>query len=809
MKSGTKASLRDLYFNKTRSTIVILAIILIVAFPLAFLNVTPSLTNIIDTETEDYHLAHLQIIYSSYQNTTRTQQIQQLARERLGTSDVQVEGRLTVTTKVQGTERGSLHHWVENEAIAVDPHNLPQINQFKLISGHYATTKDEAVVLDSFATALELQKNDTLTIYGELGAVNYTIVGLMQSVEHSSFDLTNQGVVLVSFAGMNNLINATVQSYMTTRDLIYIAEKVSIEQLRDLSTYLQATINRENPVPTIVLIWYIRESSFRAGIIDGLKLTSKYLFVAVLFVFVVASIIIYLIINRSVNEQKKVLGALHSFGLTKRELITNYFIKILVLQLLGVLLGLAAAYYILFYLVNFIRSSWGLMTTNLAIDMFPSAIVLFTGALVVHFANFAALLNLLRLTPYEAMRGKTTELDNDNFLFKITDMVPTRLLRRAAKNLTRSKTRTFLTVLALIFSLTFTWSLVHTQQTIGGTIDIYYADRVNFDVDIGFDFQDSFDPIFLLNISQAKEVVAAEPYIYSAVSLSNRPEVLMFLMSYLRSSTMFDVTDTVLEAGRWFRENTSEIVISQYVAGTHGVAIGDTLHTTIHGFNITGKVVGINNELISTSSISMDFTYLSRAINPLQNNATNPLRIYPFFDHMLVRLGADVNATEYINSLNTNPRINLAVQKANYQSRITALSNSQGAIINLMALLSLVVGIAAVLSTQLITIIEREREIALLNVLGLTNSRLFAQLLAEAGIITIIAVAIGTVAGRLVAALLWLQIVSDSLFVVSPLFKYTTDLLLASAVALAIFLTVILSFRTITVLNLAERIREE
>lgn len=817
MKKIFVSSFRDLYFNKIRSIVVVLSLVMVIAFPIALSNVSPSLNQIIVEEREEYQLAHLNLFFLDIVNEEVAEKLSNWSSSFLDVdqNEIIVEGRVHDESKSQAVGNNNLkkNHWIDLDVISYEENNPMKINQIVLDMGRFPETNDELVILTSLANSDGVGIGDNITLYGDEGPLEYKITGLIQSIEYSSFELTQVGVTYMNLEGLSRYQGRMLNGSQYNSYLIFFNFEISVELLRKLYEHLKnqlSTAYLANEIEErLVFTWFTREMSFRKSLQDALELTSKYLILASIFIYIVAGVIIFVTMNRYVNEQKRVIGSLYAFGVKKQEIVLSFFFRILILSLISSIFGFLLGKYFLQLLVSGLATKWGLITDTTSISAKSLAYSLGGSIVIAYGFTYLALWNLIKLTPYEAMRGKSSELKSSGLLFNFANLIPFRLFRAAGKNLTRNRTRTILTVIAFSLSLTFSGSLMYTHDSLNHTADQYFENRLNFDLEVtlgndNVNNQSIMNEILNLDINNdgIKDIDFFEPSLVTFIPFTETPDKLIVISALRQYTQMFDTSTSTLSEGRWFKFNTSEVVISRYVAGTVGLKIGETysLNFLTRPFNVT--VVGITNELMNSATVIMDIDHLSYLYRDLGYSI--------IANKILIKLQEGIDPVLVQDTLNQQFRsIGLTLTKESYHLRFTSLAGSQTEIINLLIILGLIVGFISVFTTLLISIVEREREIALLHVYGNYNYEVFIQILTEGLFLGLIGLIPGIALAQFTAEFIWIKIISDSLFEITPTFALFISTNLLWFVILSIVLSVVISFIFVTQRKLAEIIREE
>lgn len=817
MKKIFLSALRDTYFNKTRSLVVILSLVMVIAFPLALTNVPDNLNQIIDDEREEYNLAHFAFFFVDIVHEEVGIKIHQLSADYLNKDpdDIIVEGRIHSSSKMQavGNNRLEQGEWIDLDLISYEESNPMKINKVLLDKGRYPEADDELVILSSLAKSDGLDIHDTLKLYGPQGPLSYTITGFIQSIEYASFDLSRVGAMYMSLDGISRYQGREINGTYYNSYLMNFNFDLELDELRSLYEHLK--FNFDNDYETgeldeyMVFTWFTREMSYRKSMQDALELTSQYLGFASIFIFIVAGVIIFVTMNRYVNEQKQTIGSMYAFGVRKWEIVLSFFFRIFILSIISSIAGILLGKLFLDFLVTSLGEKWGLISDETSISSGSIIFALVSSAIVSYGFTYLALWNLIKLTPYEAMRGKSSELKSSGLFFFLANLLPYRFFRGAAKNLTRNRTRTVLTVVAFTISLTFSGSLMYTHDSVGLTIDDYFDNRLNYDLEVNLGSSIFNDTSVVTEISNLDtnndnqpDILNVEPVVITFAPLTAAPEKLIVLISLKRETVMFDFSDETLSEGRWFKENSSEVVISRYVAGTLGLKIGENYSLSFLGQPVPMKVVGITNELMASASVFMDIRYLTEQYSSLG--------FLTVANKILVNLRDNVDVLTFQNILNEQfTEVDLTLSREFYKRRFDSLAGSQTVIINLLTTLGFIVGFISIFTTLLISIVERERELGLLHVYGNYKHEVYAQILVEGLILGVIAFLPGILFAQFTAEQIWISVISESLFEITPHFAFSIGLKLVLFSLISIIISTTVSFRFATQRKLAEIIHEE
>lgn len=753
MKKIYKSSLRDLYFHKIRSFVIVFSIVMVISFSLALNSLTINLEKTMNAEQSKYKLAHVNFLFSELVDPSVNETIYNSIKESIGREPTASFARLYVNSKYQMPNK----EWIKNVIISIDDRTPEPINQMVIDEGRKPVAPDEILLLTSFAKAAEVQVGDEIKMFGKNGTVTYKVVGLGRSIEFSSFNIAQTGVMFATDKGALRYLGLPLSFQKRNSFVYYIDEKITLDEEKAMVKKVEQDVKDDGYAP-IAFSWLMREVSYRKSLNDALKITSKYMAVSTIFIFMIAGVVIFVVTNRYVNDQKIVIGAIYSFGTTKREILASFILRLTILFVIGSFFGHLFGRLLLRNIIDTMVREWGLFDSQANVP-FETALWVTLGAyLVLIFFNFLALWNIFRMTPYEAMRGKSTELVSTGLLIRVSKILPFKTLRMAWRNLTRNRTRSALTIISFTISIIFATSILLTHSSVFINLDNYFDTSVHVDIIADVGFQDPTGAV-IDNLSKMPEIVEVEPYIEMLAQFKDHPEYVAYLRGVEYNTSMFDFE---LLDGRVFSEGSNEVVISKFVKANYGFDIGDTIPIVFFGENINFTVVGVQKDMFTTASIVFDLDYLPKVIKdrttgiPLEKFG---LKIY---SNLLIKTNGDVDAV--VDNLNRNhPDIENAISINVRHKLVRQLIGSQTIVIFVLVFLALSVGAMTVFTTQFISLIERDREFSILRIFGIFNREILYGVMMEGLIIATIALTLALVLSREVANRIWIPLVNDTL----------------------------------------------
>jgi putative ABC transport system permease protein len=208
----------------------------------------------------------------------------------------------------------------------------------------------------------------------------------------------------------------------------------------------------------------------------------------------------------------------------------------------------------------------------------------------------------------------------------------------------------------------------------------------------------------------------------------------------------------------------------------------------------------------------MDLTYISSYLDDFYEIPPELqfLDSVPISNQVVIRLKSGEDPLKIQEMINKEyPSVRVAFTKDYYEQRILFISSSQSMIIRIMVVLAFIIGIVSTFTTFLIAIIERERELALLRVFGYSKYKLFIQILFEAMVIGALALIPTFFMSRIIAVNIWMAIVNESLFEMTPNYDPQLFNLMIIFTLLALLMSVFPSFIAATKRKMVDIIHEE
>ncbi|MHA1746213.1 MAG: ABC transporter permease [Promethearchaeota archaeon] len=779
MKAVFKAVLRDIYINKSRSFITFLSLFLVIAFPISMISTSPSIEYSIGMNEEEYHLSHLEVFVGPM-HADLTSNISETITDTLGDSPDNIQARLKTKTKMQHNET-----WYSVNTIGINPNKSLEINQVEVIAGRFDIEQGEMALLDSFAAHLNVSLGDNLILHLADKSKTFTIVGFVQAIDYLSYSLSQEGAFYLNELDLRNLMGFPEDHFNNI--LIYLTEEVTDEETKECAAEVRTFLS-DNHIP-VYLLWNTRTVSYSAMLSSTLDLTSSYLDTTALLIVIIVGMVIFIITKRYAIEQRKQTGVLYSFGFSSKTIMAAFLLRTFVISMVAMILGSIAGWFLLKLLANYLGTMWGLIhVTALLSTTTILNVTLITFGVSLLFTFLAARENVA-LTPYEAIRGKVKEYSQKR-TFRAALKTPIQI-KIPLRNISRSKVRSALTVLAFCGSIMLSFSLINTQSNLAATQEDYF-ENLKWDIQTIFNTHDYSDTLYQ-EMKDDEAIVTSEPLLQFNVQFFEQNDQITNLRAAYSNSTLMTID---LQEGEGFSaELQDEVILSQFSAEKLGYTVGDECSFWLFDQQINVTIVGLSRTMDMPIAMYIQLETLEEIFGFMPING------------MLLDVN-DSQIADYADKLNENPDVNFAIKKAKFENQIRQVVASQTIIVNIMVVLGLVVSFLAIFSTTLIIVIEREREYALQRVFGFSTWEILTQIFLEMTLLALIALGLGFLSGNYLS-LYWKNLVAENFFSIDSYLVWTDyAILLLFTLGVSIF-SLVPEYRSLQSQCLAEGIKEE
>ncbi len=476
---------------------------------------------------------------------------------------------------------------------------------------------------------------------------------------------------------------------------------------------------------------YITDLADLVGVLSALGIVAM----------LVSGFLVINVINNLVVEQKRQIGVLKSLGATRRETFTVYSGIVLVYGLLGMIPAVLLGIPLGFELAQLIGDFAGTYITDFRVSTLGVGLGIFLGIATPVIAAALPVYNGTRVSILEAM----TDLGisggyQAGFLSRLVNRLPIpAMVKQSFNNILHKKGRLALTVFTLMLAVAAFIGVSAVFVNLDNTIDDV-TQTVTHEVEITPNSGQSLDTMrsVLSGIDSIDEVY---PGTMVAASIEG------FLSPFTNDSQVFlfgtdpqspTFTPTYLEGSGWQDDPDREgIVITSGLADQMNVGVGDTLEFMVAGTIHEQEIIGVANFLLDM--IFTDWRYAS-TISGLSNGEPHP---NVFFVDFKAAKPSVAEVDEQIDLINEKLLANgITGVIGNQTEQVEQLSQgirSIGILMNLASLIMAAVGAIGLLTTLLLAVFERQKEIGVMRTVGARSPMIIMQFLIEGLLVGVLA----------------------------------------------------------------------
>lgn len=725
--------IRDIKKSKGQFFSILVIVILGVAFYTSLNSVFKNLSNSSDNYYNQYRLADIWVdLYNA--PTSIEKKVEKLPNVKMATGRIVNDASINISEEESATLR-----------FITLPNTKKDItNDIVIKSGRYFSEEDsnQCLLDEDFFKANDLKLGEYIYPIINGNEVKLKIIGSVKSPEFvytvkDSSEMVGDnkkfgiiyikqsfGEAIFDFKGSINSISIQVSNNNDIEDT-----KDNIEKA--LKNYgVKSVIDREEQTSSSIISGEIKQLKSMGG-------TFPVIF------FMVASVIIYIMMGRMVENQRVQIGVLKALGFTNVQVLTYYMSYSAIIAGIGSVIGSILGTYMGVGLTKLYNQYFNLPLGEIKIYgefVVPAFILTLFFCL---FAGYNSCKIIFKIMPSEAMREKSPEggkkilIEKIDFIWKNISNLGKIIVR----NLFRYKRRALLTSLGIIFSSAILLVALSMSDSVNFMINQQYVNIQNYDIKVKFSNLISVDELSSIkNIDHVKEL---EPVLETGVEISNgwKSKDVGFT-SLIKEPQMYKVED---KGGNNISLPSNGILISEKLANILDVKVNDTVDIK---FFFPGKekqeavVKGIVVQYIGLS------TYTS------MDNLNSILGEGMIASSAVLKLDNSEFENEVKNALKDMPGVNSVESKSDSLNALLksmgAMKSSMGAMIMLAAILL----IAVLYNIATINIFERQRELATLKVLGFTNNEIKKLIFNENYIISIFGMIIGLPFGKWLGGLM-------------------------------------------------------
>jgi putative ABC transport system permease protein len=491
----------------------------------------------------------------------------------------------------------------------------------------------------------------------------------------------------------------------------------------------------------------------------------------------VAALVLNVLLSRLAQQQRMVIGTLKALGYSDLQ-VSWHFLKFgLMVGVSGALVGCAAGYWMAtgmtamyhqFFQFPALESRlrWNLFALGTAVSLTCAAVGSLYGSR-----------SVLRLRPAEAMRPAQPRSGGRVFLERIGWLWGslTSAWRMVLRNLLRARVRTLASIFAAAMGGSVMVNGFMMQEAMKYMIDFQFRKIMRNDLELSFKDERGVEAVE--EAARLPGVDYTEPTLSVACKFTHgsheKKGSVTGLVPHARLTVPRDL------ASRPIRIPTHGLAMSRRMAETLHVARGDLVG--VEPIKGDRRLQYVPVEAIADSYLGMyvyaDIHYLSHLVG--EELATSG-----------VQLATDHNARHrdaLLHELKQLPALQSVTARADMIATLEdTIIKNQTVIINLFVVFTGIVFFGSILNGSLVSLAERQRELATLRVLGYSPYEVGRLLLRESLITTILGALLGMPLGYALTMTIAASYASDlfRLPLVAPMGMWTKTLLLAIAFGL-------------------------
>lgn len=617
----------------------------------------------------------------------------------------------------------------ENTKVRLISYNKSAYNMINepIISGKLYNY-DDIVIGETYMNVNKLNIGDSLDIYYNNKLTKMNISGTFISPEYvymledAQSILPNEKGFTVSYVDEEVLQNITDMPLQYNDIVILLEEGYSYN---DVKNELKSTLDK----------YGLKSIHDRDGLVSYTYLeeeikSSKAMSTAMPVMFLMMTLVIlYLVLKRSVEQDRKVLGTLKAFGFTNSEILIHYLMY-------GVIVGLIST--VIAWSIS-AKMTDSLLQTYLTMYRLPIGhstkssflYYIYGGVFAVFSATIGAFFgakSVIKLSPSMAMRSEVPVVKSDNLKnSKIAKEILTPSGFMAIRNIKRNRVRSIFIVISIAFSFAIFVLMASYNGMIDSMLYTQFEKVEQYDLEAKLITPVDLE-LSLSEILDIKGVDFASVRNDIPVTLSRNDEVHgTMLIAMSENERLYKLYDD--KYNKFFEMPSNGILLSSTIAKKLNVKEGDYVYIDTPYFNYAEPITVskiINQSFGSSAYISIE--NLSKYTN---NKYINTLMIKTKDKNYVKE-----KLSEAKNIANTQ---DLTSTMKGYKDTMSAYDSMLGMIV----FVGIFVAFLIVYNTQVMAMSERTNEYATIRVMGMSIKEVSSILEFEYFILTIVGIIAG------------------------------------------------------------------
>ena len=739
--------LRDIKTAKVQFGAVIIIIVLGVAVFIGAYGAYLNLNNSYDTSFDRLNMADYWITLDYIE--------QRAAREINEIPGVIAQGRIVDEVFLNmGDEHAEQ---VVGRVISLPPNEHPRLNDILVVSGSYFSSASGREILAEkhFADYHKLVPGDWLTIERGDSKARFKIAGVVISPEYIWVAKSAQepwttprtfGVLFMSEATAEQLFNMkgifNEISFTIEQDIVHSEVIEEVKQILH-GHHIKRLTSRDDPiiirtreidvihgVRTAYMIERKDQLSNKLLRMDIEGLAQMALLFPILFL-TMASLSIYILLNRLVESQRIQIGIMQALGYSKAMILFHYLGFSLFAGITGSLLGAGLGHFIADNLTVVYAAQLNMPFTVVEPHWDIIVIGIIIGIAIPLIAGLFPAWSATKMRPAEAMRADTPAFGRRTFLEIILPFLSRLpyMIKLPLRNVFRNVRRSLFMAMGVASAVTLILVSLSFVDAMEKTLDTQFERIENYDAVIIFQGRGSATTAsFIKHLEgvQHAEAVLEMPY-------RIRYEDRMSDSSVMGLPDNASLYKLPTQEGDYISVKEGGVLIPISLKEKLGVEIGDILKLE----PIVGTVGETEKQLIGI----VDTPFASKVFMPLRE-AQEMLRTPGVATSVMLTFNEQpsYNLIKRLYNLPQTASIQFAEDTRNF---INELMGFFWVFIGIMLIMGVTLGVAIIFNGVTTNILQRKREIAIMRAIGLSRTRLTLILALENLVIGCMGVIIG------------------------------------------------------------------
>jgi putative ABC transport system permease protein len=722
--------IRDLWYNKSRTLLVVLSIAVGVTAFGGLYAARDILMNNLNTQFTASNHYDIQMNISGFDDTF-----------------VRWASRQSNITSAQGialhTEKMILNGKTFDVAInAYGDMNDISINRLGYEAGTFPPGRDEFVIERSFLSVLDIEIGDQVTF--EINKDKH----YQQSLVGTVHDINAVPGALVE----------VVQVYTSTRTLyrfglptdyntLYLTvDRQNVDDLFEFTDEFVDTLTRMGLTVTDVRVNEVSKH-WAADTIAGLVVI---LIVIGAFSLILSGLLVVNTISGLLIQQRRQIGIMKTIGASSLDIAVLYLVMVAIYGLLAVMIGIPGSWFLAKMISDILGSFLNLNITEFSLPALVIVMEIAAGLLIPLISALKPILDGTGISVLEAINDVSSKGSNliDVLLSKIRGLPTTYLL--SLRNMFRRKMRLLFTMITLIIAGAVFIAIINVRTSIRSDARSFIQMS---SYDIGFSLDGFYDSNAVQRRiqNQIKGVVASEGWLNVSVNRVRPDDVEgeSFLFAGVPFDSRFINPD--IESGVWLnppdRGNRFDIVISSSLLDTEpDIRLGDKITLKYNGEERDWRVVGIlwGNNTAGGGSQILAYSYYESVMRFSKHmHQTNQIGIAATGDSSALLEQLELNGLKVLD------RYDIDVSSTSIlENQLGVALASFDVIVALMVVCAIIIAIVGGLGlsgTLSLNVMERTREIGILRSVGASTNTLRFMFISEGVMIGILSALVGTI----------------------------------------------------------------